>query len=177
MSKSCAEVYFFLRLGFFFYSVCDVIDLQFMLQLFCTLTHPFTTELDMQLGKCCVCQLWNSLCVHYGNDCFPFSLNYHKWQIFDVCMSIWLCVESVFKSKQSEMDWVLKRSGPSDTCNGCVVKLRGLPFGCSKEEIVQFFSGTQSQKCFFGVICYKLKYAACWCKIFLHTRWLRWFSS
>ncbi|XP_037553412.1 heterogeneous nuclear ribonucleoprotein H3 isoform X2 [Nematolebias whitei] len=47
----------------------------------------------------------------------------------------------VFKSKQSEMDWVLKRSGPSDSCNGCVVKLRGLPFGCSKEEIVQFFSG------------------------------------
>ncbi|XP_013857300.1 heterogeneous nuclear ribonucleoprotein H3 [Austrofundulus limnaeus] len=49
----------------------------------------------------------------------------------------------VFKSKHSEMDWVLKRSGPPppDSCNGCVVKLRGLPFGCSKEEILQFFSG------------------------------------
>ncbi|XP_017274313.1 heterogeneous nuclear ribonucleoprotein H3 isoform X2 [Kryptolebias marmoratus] len=48
----------------------------------------------------------------------------------------------VFKSKHSEMNWVLKRSGPPpDNCNGCVVKLRGLPFGCSKEEIVQFFSG------------------------------------
>lgn len=64
-----------------------------------------------------------------------------------VCVSV--CVsESVFKSKQSEMDWVLKRSGPSDTFNGCVVKLRGLPFGCSKEEIVQFFSGTLRQKYF-----------------------------
>uniref|UniRef100_A0A1A8H4G1 Heterogeneous nuclear ribonucleoprotein H3 (2H9) n=1 Tax=Nothobranchius korthausae TaxID=1143690 RepID=A0A1A8H4G1_9TELE len=48
----------------------------------------------------------------------------------------------VFKSKRSEMDWVMKRSGPPpDDNSGCVVKLRGLPFGCSKEEIVQFFSG------------------------------------
>ncbi|XP_066549485.1 heterogeneous nuclear ribonucleoprotein H3 isoform X1 [Amia ocellicauda] len=49
----------------------------------------------------------------------------------------------VFKSNRSEMDWVLKRCGPSDydSCSGCMVRLRGLPFGCSKEEIVQFFSG------------------------------------
>ncbi|KAM4744282.1 heterogeneous nuclear ribonucleoprotein H3 isoform 1-T3 [Anableps anableps] len=48
----------------------------------------------------------------------------------------------VFKSKHSEMEWVLRRSGPPpDSCNGCMLKLRGLPFGCSKEEIVQFFSG------------------------------------
>uniref|UniRef100_A0A1A7YHA3 Heterogeneous nuclear ribonucleoprotein H3 (2H9) n=1 Tax=Iconisemion striatum TaxID=60296 RepID=A0A1A7YHA3_9TELE len=48
----------------------------------------------------------------------------------------------VFKSKRSEMDWVMKRSGPPpDSYSGSVVKLRGLPFGCSKEEIVQFFSG------------------------------------
>lgn len=41
------------------------------------------------------------------------------------------------------MDWVLKRSGPADydSCSGCMLRLRGLPFGCSKEEIVQFFSG------------------------------------
>ncbi|XP_077480724.1 heterogeneous nuclear ribonucleoprotein H3 isoform X1 [Stigmatopora argus] len=49
----------------------------------------------------------------------------------------------VFKSNRSEMDWVLKRSGPADydSSNGCMLRLRGLPFGCSKEEIVQFFSG------------------------------------
>ncbi|XP_023677279.1 heterogeneous nuclear ribonucleoprotein H3 isoform X1 [Paramormyrops kingsleyae] len=49
----------------------------------------------------------------------------------------------VFKSNRSEMDWVLKRCGPSDydSCSGCMLRLRGLPFGCSKEEIVQFFAG------------------------------------
>lgn len=59
---------------------------------------------------------------------------------------IFTCVSmfaSVFKSNRSEMDWVLKRSGPADydSCSGCMLRLRGLPFGCSKEEIVQFFSG------------------------------------
>ncbi|XP_062851627.1 heterogeneous nuclear ribonucleoprotein H3 [Trichomycterus rosablanca] len=49
----------------------------------------------------------------------------------------------VFKSNRSEMDWVLKRNGPTDydSSSGCMLRLRGLPFGCSKEEIVQFFSG------------------------------------
>ncbi|KAL8597448.1 hypothetical protein ACOMHN_050946 [Nucella lapillus] len=50
----------------------------------------------------------------------------------------------VFRSKRSEMDWVVKRAGAdhskmSDAC----LKLRGLPFGCSKEEIAQFFSGME----------------------------------
>ncbi|KAM5221188.1 heterogeneous nuclear ribonucleoprotein H2 isoform 3-T3 [Ctenodactylus gundi] len=49
----------------------------------------------------------------------------------------------VFKSNSVEMDWVLKHTGPNspDTANDGFVRLRGLPFGCSKEEIVQFFSG------------------------------------
>ncbi|MGH0117379.1 UNVERIFIED_CONTAM: hypothetical protein FKN15_033474 [Acipenser sinensis] len=49
----------------------------------------------------------------------------------------------VFKSNSSELDWMLQRCGPNDydSCSGCLVRLRGLPFGCSKEEIVQFFSG------------------------------------
>lgn len=43
------------------------------------------------------------------------------------------------------MDWSGKHNGPNDTTNdGTVVRLRGLPFGCSKEEIVQFFQGTSS---------------------------------
>jgi heterogeneous nuclear ribonucleoprotein F/H len=51
---------------------------------------------------------------------------------------------SVFKAKRSEMEWVVKRSGlnlENAMDDGCV-RLRGLPFGCSKEEIAQFFSGT-----------------------------------
>ncbi|CAH0559214.1 unnamed protein product [Brassicogethes aeneus] len=50
----------------------------------------------------------------------------------------------VFKVKKAEMDWVVKRNGPSNGTNddGCV-RLRGLPFGCSKEEIAQFFTGLE----------------------------------
>lgn len=43
------------------------------------------------------------------------------------------------------MEWVVKRSGlnlESVMDDGCV-RLRGLPYGCSKEEIAQFFSGTK----------------------------------
>uniref|UniRef100_A0A8C6QPK9 Zinc finger CHHC-type domain-containing protein n=1 Tax=Nannospalax galili TaxID=1026970 RepID=A0A8C6QPK9_NANGA len=48
----------------------------------------------------------------------------------------------VFKSHRLEMDWVLKHRGPNSThsANDGFVRLRGLPFGCTKEEIVQFFS-------------------------------------
>lgn len=50
----------------------------------------------------------------------------------------------VFKVNRAEMDWVVKRSGTSSEGNedGCV-RLRGLPFGCSKEEIAQFFTGME----------------------------------
>lgn len=50
---------------------------------------------------------------------------------------------SVFKSNNVEMDWVMKHTGPNspETEGDGLVRLRGLPFGCSKEEIVQFFSG------------------------------------
>ena len=40
------------------------------------------------------------------------------------------------------MEWVVKRNGPNQQANmDAVVRLRGLPFGCSKEEIAHFFSG------------------------------------
>ncbi|XP_020290011.1 heterogeneous nuclear ribonucleoprotein H2-like isoform X3 [Pseudomyrmex gracilis] len=51
----------------------------------------------------------------------------------------------VFKAKRGEMEWVVKRSGlnlENAMDDGCV-RLRGLPFGCSKEEIAQFFSGLE----------------------------------
>ncbi|XP_015205358.1 heterogeneous nuclear ribonucleoprotein H1, like isoform X3 [Lepisosteus oculatus] len=51
----------------------------------------------------------------------------------------------VFKSNNVEMDWVLKHTGPNcpESAGDGLVRLRGLPFGCSKEEIVQFFSGLE----------------------------------
>ncbi|KAK0093599.1 hypothetical protein PV326_013136 [Microctonus aethiopoides] len=51
----------------------------------------------------------------------------------------------VFKARRTEMEWVVKRSGQNlenAMDDGCV-RLRGLPFGCSKEEIAQFFSGLE----------------------------------
>nr|XP_021515448.1 heterogeneous nuclear ribonucleoprotein H-like [Meriones unguiculatus]XP_021515451.1 heterogeneous nuclear ribonucleoprotein H-like [Meriones unguiculatus] len=41
------------------------------------------------------------------------------------------------------MNWVLEHSGPNstDSAHDGFVRLRGLPCGCTKEEIVQFFSG------------------------------------
>uniref|UniRef100_A0A286XT47 RRM domain-containing protein n=1 Tax=Cavia porcellus TaxID=10141 RepID=A0A286XT47_CAVPO len=53
--------------------------------------------------------------------------------------------DEVKLSNNVEMDWVLKHTGPNspDTANDGFVRLRELPFGCSKEEIVQFFSGLE----------------------------------
>lgn len=55
-------------------------------------------------------------------------------------------ISTVFRSKRSEMEWMVKRSGPPNAAapssdDDCFVRLRGLPFGCSKEEIAQFFTG------------------------------------
>lgn len=51
----------------------------------------------------------------------------------------------VFRTKRSEMEWVVKRSGMNvehAMDDGCV-RLRGLPFGCTKEEIANFFAGLE----------------------------------
>jgi hypothetical protein len=61
------------------------------------------------------------------------------------------------------MEWVVKHSGlnfENAMDDGCV-GFRGLPFGCSKEEIAQFFSGMLALSLchffFFGIIftCYQ----------------------
>ncbi|KFM77833.1 Heterogeneous nuclear ribonucleoprotein H, partial [Stegodyphus mimosarum] len=51
----------------------------------------------------------------------------------------------VFRSKQNEMEWALRRCGldGEEAFGDACVRLRGLPFGCSKEEIAQFFTGLE----------------------------------
>ena len=47
----------------------------------------------------------------------------------------------VFRSKKSEREWVLQKNGQGGGKVEAVVRLRGLPYGCGKEDIEQFFSG------------------------------------
>lgn len=67
----------------------------------------------------------------------------HFFSFFYAAMSHNCSCDAVFKSNNVEMDWVMKHTGPNcqETAGDGLVRLRGLPFGCSKEEIVQFFSG------------------------------------
>jgi len=53
---------------------------------------------------------------------------------------------SVFKAKRAEMNWAMKHSGIRDVMTEmeAIVRLRGIPYGCSKEEIANFFSGNKS---------------------------------
>jgi len=58
-------------------------------------------------------------------------------------------VLAVFQIDRHEMEYILKRSGSDDIAgktsgenNDAVVRLRGLPFTCTKEEIATFFLGT-----------------------------------
>jgi len=48
------------------------------------------------------------------------------------------------------MNWALKHSGPRDVVTEmeAIVRLRGLPYGCSKEEIANFFSGNSPRICY-----------------------------
>ena len=63
----------------------------------------------------------------------------HKWTN-DVSIA-------VFKSKYSEMEWVVNRSGKGEAegsgpgANDNCVRLRGLPFDCTKSDVSKFFDG------------------------------------
>uniref|UniRef100_A0A8B9XV10 RRM domain-containing protein n=1 Tax=Bos mutus grunniens TaxID=30521 RepID=A0A8B9XV10_BOSMU len=59
------------------------------------------------------------------------------------------------------MDWVLEHTGPHspDTASDGFVRLSGLPFGCSKEEMVQFFAGICSKKTSTDIL---IVFIICW---------------
>jgi len=57
-------------------------------------------------------------------------------------------VPVVYQMDRYEMEYILKRSGrhgPPEKSDGdgddCIVRLRGLPFTCTKEEVANFFLG------------------------------------
>ncbi len=48
----------------------------------------------------------------------------------------------MFEATKSEMDYVIRRNGKPETkVEDAVIRLRGLPFDVTKEEIVDFFNG------------------------------------
>ncbi|XP_076800482.1 heterogeneous nuclear ribonucleoprotein H2-like isoform X1 [Clavelina lepadiformis] len=53
----------------------------------------------------------------------------------------------VFSSSVNEMEYVLNRSGDgqyeTSHVGGFIIRMRGLPYQCTKEEIAQFFSGME----------------------------------
>ena len=73
--------------------------------------------------------------VNWGNSFFSRALSKNNHHIGKRYIE-------VFESKAGEMEWVCKRMGqPQDKGDESVVRLRGLPYEISKEEIVQFFTG------------------------------------
>ena len=47
----------------------------------------------------------------------------------------------VFRAKKDELNFLKREFAVDDNEDDCCVRLRGLPYNCSKEEIYQFFEG------------------------------------
>ena len=54
-----------------------------------------------------------------------------------------LSVQCCLLFLQNEMTWVLERQGPSDSDAGSdgVLRCRGLPYGTSEAQVIEFFDG------------------------------------
>ena len=62
----------------------------------------------------------------------------------------------VFKSKRSEMEYVVQKDGSDGQNIGnsdAVVRLRGLPFVCTHEDITNFFKGRSCYLLFCTILC------------------------
>lgn len=97
----------------------------------------------------CIGHIQNLLRMPSGLACFGNSISEISIRCLDQNVLLVISLNLVFRSKKSEMDWVIKRAGPGQMPGSCeaVVRLRGLPFGCSKEEIAQFFTGEIMESC------------------------------
>lgn len=64
-------------------------------------------------------------------------------QQFFSCSNFKCKLISVFPTSREEMDYCLEKSGSNigSVVDECCIRLRGLPFGCTKDDVVQFFSG------------------------------------
>jgi len=49
----------------------------------------------------------------------------------------------VFRATKGQMEWAVSQDESKGNIGG-VVRLRGLPFGCTEEKIIKFFSGLGS---------------------------------
>lgn len=50
----------------------------------------------------------------------------------------------VFRATKGQMEWAVTQEeskGAGNIGGGGVVRLRGLPYGCTEEKIIKFFSG------------------------------------
>lgn len=104
--------------------------------------------LSMSVSECMLLYLWHltflttkiSICICFASVIFYLKICFRALARNNEHMG--KRYVEVFESKRSEMDWCCKRDGGnSDERDNRVLRLRGLPYGCSKEEVANFFNG------------------------------------